>query len=527
MNPDAQSLQKEVVALRLELTRKDQHIKLLEQKIDALARKLFGKSSEQLDENQLQLLLGELSAKKPEGGGHENPEGEPPQKVKAKKKKRTSRQATLPDDLPTEEVILIPEEVQQEPDLYREIDEEVTEKLDYAPAQFKRLITRRKKFVKKLASLDDLEARQFWIAPLPPSLKERSLLTPRLAAQIATNRYCEHQPYYRQEQHFLRRHRVHLPRNTMSQWIGDLAQDYLVGIYNAMHTAMLGETYLQADETPIDYLKPGNGSVKQGYLWTLSRPDLNALDHRGDIFYQWHAGRSAGCLEDLLKNRSQRFTGLLQCDGYSAYSAYQKSAKNIELIGCWAHVRRKFYEARNDKPKISLWIIRHIQNLYAIESKLRKKRASPAERERVRAVESLPIYHRLGKALRSLTLKRKILPQSALGKAISYALGQWGKLERIFQDGRVEMDNNLIENGIRPTKLGAKNWLFMGSESAGQTSAIWYTLIESCRRRRIDPWRYLVWIFEELPKEKVKKDTFASYTPEAYSKRQVELERVS
>ena len=108
--------------------------------------------------------------------------------------------------------------------------------------------------------------------------------------------------------------------------------------------------------------------------------------------------------------------------------------------------------------------------------------------------------------------------KSNLGKAIDYALGQWPKLERCFLDGRLEIDNNLIENGIRPTKLGAKNWLFMGSETAGQTNAIWYTLIESCRRRRVDPWKYLVWIFEELPKVKVTAGIFASYTPKAYAK---------
>ena len=113
--------------------------------------------------------------------------------------------------------------------------------------------------------------------------------------------------------------------------------------------------------------------------------------------------------------------------------------------------------------------------------------------------------------------QRKALPQSPLGKAISYALGQWSKLEKCFLDGRLEIDNNLIENGIRPTKLGAKNWLFMGSAAAGQNNAIWYTLIESCRRRQLDPWKYLVWILEALPQEKVKADTFARYTPAAYA----------
>jgi transposase len=135
---------------------------------------------------------------------------------------------------------------------------------------------------------------------------------------------------------------------------------------------------------------------------------------------------------------------------------------------------------------------------------------SPAERELVRISQSLPICRRLSKAHWKIRTARNVLPKSNLGKAIDYALGQWPKLEACFMDGRLEIDNNLIENGIRPTKLSAKNWLFMGSGDAGQSNAIWFTLIESCRRRKIDPWKYLVWIFEELPKLKVTADTFAS-----------------
>lgn len=272
------------------------------------------------------------------------------------------------------------------------------------------------------------------------------------------------------------------------------------------------------DQTPIDYLQPGRGKTQKGYLWTLSRPGLKTQDGRGDILYQWHPTRATTALNDLLQTKQQTFIGTLQSDGYQAYQTYQtQHPEEIELIGCWAHVRRKFYEARDQNPKLSGWLLKQIRNLYAIEAKLRQQRAGPRERERDRAYQSLPIYHRLGKALQLITAKRKILPQSNLGKAIHYTLGQWEKLKGCFTDGQVEIDNNLIENGIRPTKLGAKNWLFMGSEAAGQSNAIWYTLIESCRRRKIDPWKYLVWIFEELPKIKVSKDTFANYTPQAYA----------
>jgi transposase len=490
---------------------------LLRQKVDLLCRKVFGTSSEKIDLNQM-LLFDAQPVKKPESDGPALEDKPSPQAKRAKHAKRISREATLPADLPVDETILIPEEVREHPEQYRQVSEEITIKLDYQPAQFKKLITRRPKFVKRLVSLDDARADSFFIAPLPASLKERSLLTPRLAAEIATNRFCDHQPYYRQEQHFLIRHGVHLPRNTMSQWMADLSADYLSGIYRSMHGEMLTENYLQADETPIQYLDPGGGKTQQGYLWTLSRPDHKSADGRGDILYQWHASRAATCLADMLDTPQKTFCGILQCDGYQAYQTYRNQRDDIALIGCWAHVRRKFFEAKDHKPKLTAWFLRQIQNLYQIEAQLRQRRAGPAERERIRLSQSLPIYRRLGKALWKIKAARNILPKSNLGKAIDYALGQWPKLERCFMDGRLEIDNNLIENGIRPTKLGAKNWLFMGSETAGQTNAIWYTLIESCRRRRIDPWKYLVWIFEELPQVRVTAATFASYTPKAYAK---------
>lgn len=505
----------EITRLREENFRLVAENELLRQKVDLLIKKVFGTSSEKFDLDQL-LLFDPLEAKKSVG---DTPAPEDKLSPLKKRAKRTNREATLPGDLPVEETILIPDEVQEHPENYRQVSEEITIKLDYQPAHFKRLITRRPKFVKRLASINDPDADRFYIASLPPSLKERSLLTPSLAAEIATNRYCDHQPYYRQEQHFLMRHGVHLPRNTMSQWMADLSSDYLSGIYRAMHREMLGETYLQVDETPIAYLDPGRGKTSQGYLWTLSRPDLKAADGRGDILYQWHPGRAAKYLESLLQTKEKNFTGILQCDGYKAYETHRRQTKDIELIGCWAHVRRKFYEAKDHKPKLTGWFLRQIQNLYHIEAEFRSKRAGPAERERIRHWQSLPIYKRLGKALWKIKSKRTALPKSTLGTAIDYALGQWPKLATCFRDGRLEIDNNLIENGIRPTKLGAKNWLFMGSEEAGQSNAIWYTLIESCRRRRIDPWKYLVWIFEELPKVKVTTDTFSLHTPAAYAEK--------
>jgi len=350
-----QLLEAEVARQTAEVARLKEENELLRQKVDLLIKKIFGKSSEQLDENQLMLLLGEEEeSKKPESDGLNDPEDKPSQESKPKGT-RKPRQATLPADMPVEETEIIPEEVMENPELYREIGEEVTEKLDYEPAKFKKLVTRRKKFVKKLTSIDDPEADQILIAQLPPSL--------------------------------------HLPRNTMSQWMGDLASDYLSGIYRAMHDEMLQSGYLQADETPIDYLSPGSKKALQGYLWTLSHPDLNATMRdadptttiRGDILFQWHEGRSAECLESLLRTENHCFIGTLQTDAYSAYQSYQNSINgSLTLVSCLAHIRRKFFDAQNQKPKLSGWFLRQIRHLYAIEADLRRRRAGLAERERVR-----------------------------------------------------------------------------------------------------------------------------------------------
>ena len=516
-------IEQELERLRKENALLRQENDLLRQKVEQLIQKVYGSSSEKINIEQLSLFdesQVEVEAKKPEDDDLIE-SCEDSSKPPRTPQKRRSREASLPDDLPVEEVTILPEEVQASPKDFRQIGEEVSTKLDYIPAQFKKIITRRPKYVKRITTLEDQS--NFYLATLPPSLKEKSLLTPSLAAEIATNRYCDHQPYYRQEQHFLMRHRVHLPRNTMSQWMQSLADDYLSGIYTSMHRELLAESYLQVDETPIKYLKPGNGKSKQGYLWTLSRPDLKSEDGRGDIFYHWNLGRGAACLHDLLQKDEQRFIGVLQCDGYAAYRTYQnqrnKESEEIELAGCLAHIRRKFFEAKDKKPKITGWILRQIGNLYRIEAQLRQNRAGLAQREAIRSSQSIPIYKRLEKALSMLRTKRKILLKDNLGAAVDYALGQWSKLEPYLKDGRIEIDNNLIENGIRPTKLGSKNWLFMGSADAGQTNAMWYTLIESCRRRKLNPRDYLVWLFEELPAVKVNKDTFSQYTPKAYSEK--------
>jgi len=480
MHAELSALRELVVTLKQALELSRQENTLLRQKIDSLVRRVFGSSSERLDRAQLELLLqlpmpteATVPATKLEVCSQK--------KMVTVRKDRTPR---LPEHLPVVEEVIEPTAVKAEPEHWRCIGQEVSEQLDYEPARFLRRRTIRKKYVHRVK----LEAAPV-IAPLPARLQDRSLPAPGLLAHILVAKYCDHLPLYRQEQIFARRHQVHLPRQTLARWVA-LAADWLQPIYEAIRTGVLAGGYVQVDETPIDYLEPGHGKTRQGYFWTASRP-------KGDAFFRWETSRAAACLDQVVP---PTFTGTLQSDGYSAYRAFVNGrATVITLAGCWAHVRRKFYEASETAPQMSGWLLRQLQHLYRIEVSLREHRAGPRLRQALRASHSRPIVERLEKVLLRLKARGRYLPQSSLGQAIDYALGQWPTLTVYLNDGRVEIDNNLVENAIRPTAIGKKNWLFIGDAEAGQRSAILYTVIESCRRRGLDPYAYLREVLTRLP----------------------------
>jgi hypothetical protein len=213
------------------------------------------------------------------------------------------------------------------------------------------------------------------------------------------------------------------------------------------------------------------------------------------VFFDWRTSRAAKCLEDVIH---ADFDGTIQCDAYSAYTAFAKT-RQVTLAGCWAHVRRKFHEAREQSPRTAGWILRQIAHLYQVEADLRRKGAGPVLREAERTWRSRPLAERIRKALVRLKAKHRFLPQSGMGKAIDYALGQWPALVVWIGDGTVEVDNNLVENSIRPTAVGKKNWLFIGDANTGQRSAVLYTIIENCRRLGIDPYAYLRDVLTRLP----------------------------
>lgn len=479
MTPREVELENLLKECRAELAASRRETQLLRQKMDSLLRHIFSRSSEQIDPGQLELLLqlSEMPATVLQETVSEN-------SVKGSAPSRRERTPRLPENLPVVEEVIDPEPVKAAPEQWRCIGQEVSEQLDYEPARFLRRRLVRRKYVHR-TEVDPVPV----IAALPERLQERGVAAPGLLAHVIVSKYCDHLPLYRQEQIYRRRHGVHLPRQTLARWM-ELAADWLRPLYEQIRTGVMGGGYVQVDETPIKYLDPGHGQTKQGYLWTCSRPG-------GDVIFHWETSRAAACLDKVI---GIDFKGTLQCDGYSAYPLFAgKRGGTVALAGCWAHVRRKFYEALPHTPRACAWLVKQIQYLYQIESQLRTHRAGPALRQAVRAHQSRPIIQRIHRALTRWKIARRFLPQSTMGVAIDYTLSQWPTLTLFLENGRIEIDNNLVENAIRPTALGKKNWLFIGDAKAGDRGAILYTIIESCRRRGIDPYAYLHDVLTRLP----------------------------
>jgi transposase len=451
----------------------------LREKIQRLLQERFGAKSEELDRAQLLLMLGGVDP----GKSSEPVAAEAPRRSKDPSPPRKRRPRT-PENLPIVEEVIVPEPVKACPEAWRQVGEEVTLLLDFEPARFFKRRIVRPKYVRR-----DHPYAPPIVAPLR-TLQDRCVAAPGLVAAVVVNKYCDHLPLYRQEHIFASRHHVHLPRQTMAQWMA-LAADWLKPIYEQMRKEVLAGGYVQIDETPIEYLSPGHGETKLGYLWTCARPG-------GDTIFQWHTSRAAKCLDAVLP---AGWTGVVQCDGYAAYPAFarQRDRDNpVTLAGCWAHARRAVFQAQQSAPRTCAWLLNQIGQLYGVERELRTSRAGPVLREAVRSWQSAPILRRIHAAL--MKLRHRYLPQSGMGKAIVYILEQWPALQRFVTNGRIEIDNNGVENAIRPTAIGKKNWLFVGAANAGERGAILYTLVESCRRRGIDPLAYLRDVLARLPR---------------------------
>ena len=304
-----------------------------------------------------------------------------------------------------------------------------------------------------------------------------------------TQKFVMGSPLYRQEQEW-NRAGLMLSRQTMSNWVLRVAEDWLRPIYDHLHRQLLQREVLHADETTLQVLKlEGQTARSKCYMW-LYRTGGDA--EHPIVLYEYQQNRKAENAEAFLKG----FTGWLHADGYSGY---HRLPENIRVVGCWAHLRRKFDEAVNALPKeqqvgcTALEGLQYCNILFAIEKELAD--LPPEERYIQRLARSKPVMD----ALLAWAETKTAPPKSSLGKALYYLREQWPYLKRFLEDGRLEISNNRAERSIKPFVMGRKNWLFANTEGGAQSSAIVYSLIETARENNLDPYRYLVHVFSKAP----------------------------
>lgn len=497
LHQEVQALRDENGKLREEIERLKQHNHVLRLKVDAMARKLFGRSSEKLDSAQLQLVFDAIdqevaqqakklaSADASEDGSAAEDQSEQEGKSPSQARKKRSLEE-LVEGLPVTQVIIDPDEVKADPESWECMGAESKKLVDYTPGKFSCQEVIRRKWVRK-----DSRHVPPIIAPLN-QLQDRCIATPRLLAHTATQHFELHLPYYRIEKEYERQGLV-ISRQTLCGWMGMAAEACRL-LHASIKEQVFADGYVQIDETPVKYQDPEReGKCGIGYFWVVHNPISNLT------YFEWHAGRGAVCLEALVP---KGWRGVIGCDGFGVYDTFVRSearAGMIKLSGCLTHARRKFFEAR-DEGADAQWVLKQMQQLYQIESRLRQASAGPEEKVRVRQEQSKPIMERIKSRIDELVASRKHLPRNSLtGQALSYAQNQWTKLCTFLGDGRVEIDNNLVENAIRPSAIGKKNWLFIGDVKAGERSAVFYTLIANCQRESLNASEYLTELFERLP----------------------------
>jgi transposase len=356
------------------------------------------------------------------------------------------------------------------------IGEDVSEKLDIIPAQFRVLVVRRPKYACR--ACEDVVVQ----SPAPARLIEGGLPTEATVAHVLVSKYADHLPLYRQAQIY-ERQGVRIDRSTLADWVGRAAW-HLRPVHERILAHLRSSTKLFADETTAPVLDPGRGRTKTGQLWAYARDDRpwGGADPPA-VAYVYAPDRKA--MRPIAHLAG--FKGILQVDGYAGYRPLAEKG-DVQLAFCWSHVRRRFYELAVGGPApIASEALERIAALYAIEKDIRGRSAN--ERRSVRQARTRPLIADLEPWLRE---KLALISQkSKLAEAIRYALSRWEGLTRFLDDGRVEIDSNTVERSIRPIALNRKNALFAGSDGGGENWAIIASLIETCKLCGVDPQAYL------------------------------------
>lgn len=465
------------------------HAQVLGQKqveIDKLRRMLFGQKRERFETSPIQLpldfgesfseqdilMLEELINKKAET-------------VKQEEKKESRGphpgRSPLPKHLFVQELVLEPH---QDTTGMVLIGTEVSDSLQYEPSRFYIQRILRPKYAPKAAPSSD-EPVRIAIAELPAAGFGKCIAGTGLIAQILIDKYCDHLPLYRQLQRF-KREGIDIASATMDHWV-KLGMQRLDLLYEYQKTSVLKSSYLQVDETTIKVLDRQNkkGRTHLGYFWAYHDP------LGGQAFFSYQPGRGGKYPAAMLTD----FKGYLQTDGYAGYQGLAQR-EDIVHLACWAHVRRKFEEALTYDKGLAETAMVLIQELYDVERQAREKGLDSNQTKELRLKEALPRYNLMGKWI-SANLS-KVLPKSPIGVALRYAFERWDELGHYMYDGNLLMDNNLVENQIRPIALGRKNYLFAGSHEGAQRAAVVYTFMAQCKKHNVNPHQWLKYVFENI-----------------------------
>jgi len=361
------------------------------------------------------------------------------------------------------------------------IGEDVSEKLDYTPGVFAVEQHVRGKWACR-------QCETLIQAPVPPQVIDKGIPTAGLLAHVMVAKFADHLPLYRQEKIFGRAG-LAIPRSTLAQWVGQTGVQ-LQPLVDALREAVLAQRVVHADETPVQMLAPGEKKTHRAYVWAYSSTPFSALKA---VVYDFSPSRAGEHARNFLGN----WNGKLVCDDFAGYKA--SFELGIIEIGCMAHARRKFFDLHvANKSQLAEQALHSIGGLYEVER--HAKEMSDEDRWRLRQETAVPITKKLHEWMLA---QRELVPEgSATAKALDYSLKRWVALTRYLEDGAVPIDNNQIENLIRPWALGRSNWLFAGSLRSGKRAAAIMSLIQSARINGHDPYAYLKDVLTRLPTQR-------------------------
>jgi transposase len=490
----------QIIQLQKKLAWAELKIQVLEERLRLQRIKKYGPGSEKLSSEQLELLELEPGVSNAEVQA-ESERAPLPSSVKKSKPRPHPGRQELPAELPRVERVIAcapeqcacavcgwPTEI---------IGYDVSEQLDVEPAKYFVVVTKREKRACQGCQQGGVTA-----APVPARIIEKGLVSDRVVIDTVVAKYSDHLPLYRQSVILERETGVEISRATMDGWVMQVGE-LLIPIAEAMRRELVGGSYIQADETTVDVqMHDGRGQNHQAYLWQYGRPG-------GGAVFDFRLGRA----RDGPKQFLGQFEGILQTDGYGAYD--QVGGPKIVYAACWAHSRRKFFEAAKLNPcdATATGIVAQIDELFAVDAQAREQNLEHTARHALRLERAKPLVEVIRGEVEAARVA--CLPSSALGKAANYTLSLWRKLTRFLEYPELELSNNLAENSMRPIALGRKNWIHIGSQQAGPKVAAILSVVESCRRMAIPVRDYLSAVLPGLADTSVKR--LAALTPSAWA----------